>query len=385
MASPVQTQIEFAASVPLDLINAMYFTSLADSHEGLDEWPVRTRERMDPALRAELDLLFSCPRNEPGVMGALNDTLFFHRDASADVEGLLRFVRELPAEGTPDPRRPGIQGLALYALRWPGHNEPYLLDDGVSPHAAMAAALAEEPPLGDLACTPPREGECEPKAMLALFDEPEDVRARMLHLIRRFYDEHYRPDEARRVSCMRRSAEAHERDRGGEVHEVTRRLLGRNTSCLDTVCTGNYRSYIFVPSVDVGIYNSCIDYEPLHALYYPCEPQYRGMPDEDEDTRRMALVYRALSDEQRLRILRLLRDGELYAQEIVERTGLHQSVVSRHLSFMKAVGLVNVRRQNNMKFYSLNEEAGNELRGALALLVPASAARSGYRSAVNAP
>ena len=66
----------------------------------------------------------------------------------------------------------------------------------------------------------------------------------------------------------------------------------------------------------------------------------------------MALVYRALSDEHRLRILRLLHHGELYAQEIVERTGLHQSVVSRHLTFMKAVGLVNVRRQNNMKFYS---------------------------------
>jgi DNA-binding transcriptional ArsR family regulator len=37
----------------------------------------------------------------------------------------------------------------------------------------------------------------------------------------------------------------------------------------------------------------------------------------------------------------------------VERTGLHQSVVSRHLAFMKAVGLVSARRQNNMKFFSL--------------------------------
>lgn len=377
LSSRRSTGIEFASSVALDLVNAMYFTALSDSHEGVDDWPLRTRERMDPALRAELDFLFTCPRNEPGIMGALNDALFFHREAWGDVEALLRFIRELPAGGTPDPGQPGIQGLALYALRWPGHNEPYRLADGVSPREAMANALVEERASDDIACTPPREGECDPSTMLALFDEPEEVRARILHLIRRFYDEHYRPDETRRLACMRRSAEAHERDRGGDVRELTRRLLGRHASCLDTVCTGDYASYVFVPSLDVGVYNSCIDYGPLHALYYPCEPQYRGMPDDDDATRRMALVYRALSDEQRLRILRLLRDGELYAQEIVERTGLHQSVVSRHLTFMKAVGLVNSRRQNNMKFYSLNGDAGDELRQAVEVFLPASHARSG--------
>jgi len=68
----------------------------------------------------------------------------------------------------------------------------------------------------------------------------------------------------------------------------------------------------------------------LHALYYPCEREYQGVPaDEADATHRMALVYRALGDEQRLRILGLLRGGEFYVQEIVERTGLHQSVLSR--------------------------------------------------------
>jgi ArsR family transcriptional regulator len=135
----------------------------------------------------------------------------------------------------------------------------------------------------------------------------------------------------------------------------------------------------------VGIYNSCIDYGRLHALYYQCEPQYRGVPDQDDVTHRMALVYRALGDEQRLRILHLLHEGELYAQEIVEKTALHQSVVSRHLSFMRAVGLVNARRQNNMKFYSLNPDAVDELRQAVALLQPGSSTRSGYQARPGSP
>jgi len=206
---------------------------------------------------------------------------------------------------------------------------------------------------------------------MRLFDEPERTRAKLLTLLRRVYDEHYRPDEARRIACMKRSVAAHRRDAALDPEELSRRLTGRGMTCLESVCAGEHREYVFLPSVDVGPYNSCINLPDLHALYYPCERRYLDVPEDEADaTHRMALVYRALGDEQRLRILRLLRGDELYVQEIVERTGLHQSVVSRHLSFMKAVGLVNARRQNNMKYYSLNSDAGDELRRAVDAFMP---------------
>jgi DNA-binding transcriptional ArsR family regulator len=378
------TGIEFTVSPVLDLLNAMYFTSIAEQLEGAAEWPTETRARMDRGLRGELDLLFSYPRGEPGIMGALNDTIFFHRDAWRDVEALLRFVRELPAEGTADPHAPGIQGLALYALRWPGHQVPYEKPRRLAARDALEMALGEEIAV-DASCATQPSGDIDAAAVMALFDDVEGVRARMLRLIRAFYDEYYRPEEAARLAALRRAVDAHERDRGADAEELTRRLLNRPTSCLETVCKGPYEQYIFVPSIDVGIYNSCIDYGRLHALYYQCEAQFRGVPDTDDVTQRMALVYRALSDEGRLRILHLLHGGELYAQEIIERTGLHQSVVSRHLSFMKAVGLVNVRKQNNMKFYSLNEEAGEELRRAVDVFLPRTSARSGYQATQKAP
>src|SRR5690348_5264694 len=95
--------IEFVASPALDLLNCMYFTYLAGQLEGVGDWPARTRDHMRPAVREELDLLFSYPRSQPGVMGALNDTLFFHREAWDSVDALTRFVRDLPADGTPEP------------------------------------------------------------------------------------------------------------------------------------------------------------------------------------------------------------------------------------------------------------------------------------------
>ncbi len=51
-------RVEFAASISLDLLNAMYFTSLAGTCEGVDDWPVQVRRDMRPELLQELDFLF---------------------------------------------------------------------------------------------------------------------------------------------------------------------------------------------------------------------------------------------------------------------------------------------------------------------------------------
>ena len=151
-----------------------------------------------------------------------------------------------------------------------------------------------------------------------------------------------------------------------DAEAVARRLTGRQKSCLEAGCAGPYERHVFAPSMDMGVYNSCAIVGNVHGLFYPLEPEFAGTTGDAAETR-LARLYKALGDEQRLRILRMLRDREMYAQEVVDKTGLHQSVVSRHLSFMKAVGLVQARKQNNMKFYSLNPEAGDMLAGTLTL------------------
>ena len=155
-----------------------------------------------------------------------------------------------------------------------------------------------------------------------------------------------------------------------DVIALARKLTGRQTVCLEDVCPGPYEEILFAPSLDMGPYNSCSVIDRIHGYFYPCEPEFMGTPPEAEESARLARLYKALSDEQRLRILRMLRGREMYAQEIVERTGLHQSVVSRHLMFMRAVELLHVRRQNNMKFYSLNPEIRAQLGATLDLFAP---------------
>jgi DNA-binding transcriptional ArsR family regulator len=69
-----------------------------------------------------------------------------------------------------------------------------------------------------------------------------------------------------------------------------------------------------------------------------------------------ASVFKALADPTRRQILEDLRPGELTAGEITARFKMSAPSISRHLSLLKAAGLVTERRAANRIYYSLVEE-----------------------------
>jgi DNA-binding transcriptional ArsR family regulator len=72
-------------------------------------------------------------------------------------------------------------------------------------------------------------------------------------------------------------------------------------------------------------------------------------------------VAKALADEQRLRILMLLRNGELCVCQVVAVLKLANSTISKHLSILAAAGLVEARRDGRWSYYSLTPD-GRGLR-----------------------
>ncbi len=64
-------------------------------------------------------------------------------------------------------------------------------------------------------------------------------------------------------------------------------------------------------------------------------------------------VFRALSDRTRLRILNLLRDGEVCVCDLVAVLGVPQPTASRHLSYLRKAGLVVARKEGLWCHYRL--------------------------------
>jgi DNA-binding transcriptional ArsR family regulator len=67
-------------------------------------------------------------------------------------------------------------------------------------------------------------------------------------------------------------------------------------------------------------------------------------------------AYTALAEPSRRRILDVLRDGERSVNDLVERLGLGQPSVSKHLKVLREAGLVVVRPEGKRRWYGLRAE-----------------------------
>lgn len=72
-------------------------------------------------------------------------------------------------------------------------------------------------------------------------------------------------------------------------------------------------------------------------------------------------VFEALADPTRRRIVDLLRAGEQQVGDIVEKAGIHQSGVSRHLRILSESGFVSMRPDAQRRLYALKPEPFREL------------------------
>jgi len=67
-------------------------------------------------------------------------------------------------------------------------------------------------------------------------------------------------------------------------------------------------------------------------------------------------IFKALSDETRLRVLKLLEHGELCVCDIVAALDTSQPRISFHLTALREAGLIRDRRQGKWTHYSVDDD-----------------------------
>jgi DNA-binding transcriptional ArsR family regulator len=72
-------------------------------------------------------------------------------------------------------------------------------------------------------------------------------------------------------------------------------------------------------------------------------------------------VLEVIAEPTRRRILDAVRDGERSVGELVEKVGMHQPGVSRHLKVLRDAGLVEVRNDAQRRLYRVRPEPLMEL------------------------
>jgi len=92
------------------------------------------------------------------------------------------------------------------------------------------------------------------------------------------------------------------------------------------------------------------------------------MPQTAVDFTRASQLFHALSDETRLGILEMLRNGERCVCDLQEELDAAQSRLSFHLKVLKEAGLVSDRREGRWAYYTLVPTAFGEAHDAVRAL-----------------
>ena len=95
-------------------------------------------------------------------------------------------------------------------------------------------------------------------------------------------------------------------------------------------------------------------------------------------------IFKALGDESRLAILRILLEDESYVELLASRLNLTSATVSFHLKKLEAAGLVSCRRTQFYRIYSVNREIFGQTLEALIGRTPEPDDDTKYREAVLA-
>lgn len=72
-------------------------------------------------------------------------------------------------------------------------------------------------------------------------------------------------------------------------------------------------------------------------------------------------IYKALSDGNRLQIIKMLKDGERCACQMLEDLNITQPTLSHHMKVLIAADLVNVRKDGKWMHYSRQQDTFRQL------------------------
>ncbi len=79
----------------------------------------------------------------------------------------------------------------------------------------------------------------------------------------------------------------------------------------------------------------------------------------------MEMLFRALADRTRLRLINLMSGGEICVCFFVEVLGNNQPKISRHLAYLKRAGIVEARREGKWMHYRISTPTDSHAAGVL--------------------
>ncbi len=340
-------QIEFQVSLSHNLFTNALLLDAVDRLEGLGDWVNQAATDLPASLRSSLRRFSLMMGYCPGLWGELIAPLEREEDACFDA-----ISRRL--EGTPerDFRLAARRGLGRRLTEWDLATAGIALD-AKEPELGSLLALVWERRRDDMSSLP-GETVSEARSLASFFAVPGQFKRHLLATLGETWQRLYRSQFARDLPQIRRAVAYHRAERyPPEFRVAFVAITGRTLPPTLEKRLDGVRRVILAPSCHIGPY--LVFAQHGQALFVSFNANIaRARPAARSN---LAILYpplKSLADETRLQILDLLTEGERYVGEIAGILDLSHSSASRHLNLMTAAGVLEMRKENNQRFFRLN-------------------------------
>ncbi len=317
--------VEVQASPAYELVLSLFAYGCEDRSEYERDWFADAYERASDELKSGLDAIRSAGEPLVGMVGVVYDlpersipALVERMDSIDPVELRLRLlgsvVKDLPADD--------VQAAAE------------------GDHAAIGRVLTS------------RAGRKHRNALdFLLAGDAVELRETLAGTIRRFAEE-CMSDIADVETILERDARAKEALAGTLPPD---RLVEAATNGVTFALQPDVSGVVLIPAIVTRPWVVIAEHGSLRIFAYPvADESMTGSPDTPPDW--MVRFYKALGDERRLQILRILSEGPAGLGELAERLGVAKPTAHHHVSALRRAGLVRVT-VGNEKEYSLRRDA----------------------------
>jgi DNA-binding transcriptional ArsR family regulator len=299
------------------------------------QWLTETRASLEPEIRGAVADLFETE------LAIHSGVLLVERPeirTSADVLGLI------------EASTPHDLLVAVFADDYHLAGLGDLIERAIAGDASTAAEIAEKLP------------EWNKKGRTEILRDPPLARERILAVLRA-WQRAFATIEPRILEILERDYDSRAVDRErlspGDLIEAT-------TGGVRYLPESGVSRVILGPSYFSRPYNFLMSGRDWRFFGYPVADSALDPSDALTPPQSVVRLHRALGDETRLRILKLLASRDLYLTEIAQQLELSKPTIKHHLALLRSAGLVTITESGTVMYYSLRrnrlDDATDEIK-----------------------
>jgi DNA-binding transcriptional ArsR family regulator len=187
------------------------------------------------------------------------------------------------------------------------------------------------------------------KGRLELLRDPAGVHARIVAVLKA-WQVPFSTIESRVLAILERDYDERADDR---ERLAPGDLIEKTTGGVRYLPEPGISRVILAPSYFSRPYNFLMSARDWRLFGYPVADSALGPSDALTPPLSVVRLHRALGDETRLRILKLLASRDLYLTEIAQQLDLSKPTIKHHLAQLRAAGLVTITESGTVMYYSL--------------------------------